>query len=209
MKVKISREARILMGLMFAAAAVLVWINFFTQQRQGFGLFGNQSPLSSSPSVSSSPSAEYIAPDAVSSALPDASTLTPDVLVSPDATSTDGASGVTAIDPTALGVDSTGVDSLGIDSLSVDTAASSASDVTAIDPTAIDPTAIATEASTEVTPVGCYPSVDASVIPSGDVASSTDVAEVASTELTPEVTQQLPDAQFSRCRGYSRSNSRH
>jgi hypothetical protein len=45
MKVKISREARILVGLMFAAAAVLVWINFFTQQRQGFNLFGNQSNL--------------------------------------------------------------------------------------------------------------------------------------------------------------------
>ncbi len=181
MKVKISREARILMGLMFAAAAVLVWINFFTQQRQGFGLFGNQSTLSS-PTVSSSPSSEYVAPEAASSVLPDTSVLTPDV--TPDATSTDASasSGVTAIDPTAIGVNSIGVDSIGVDS------AASSTDVTAVDPTVIDPTAIATEASTEATVV------DASVIPSGDVVSSTDVAEVASTELTPEVSAVTPDA---------------
>lgn len=96
---KISKEARILLGLMVAAAAVLIWINFFTQQRQGFNLFGNQSMLpsmSTSVTPGNTSSTAIETPEAISGAV----AMDPTVLSAENATSV--ATEVTAIDPTTI-----------------------------------------------------------------------------------------------------------
>jgi cytoskeletal protein RodZ len=113
MKVKISREAKILLGLMFLAAAILVWINVFTQQ-QGFGLFGNQSTLpatsgeySSSADVATTPANGTVDANATADATAtdtalavpslDASTITPEGSAAPIDIATSGE--VVAVDP--------------------------------------------------------------------------------------------------------------
>lgn len=64
--IKISREAKILFGLMCLAAAILIWVNFATQRQGGFALFGNQEATlaPSSPTETTSP-VDAVTPGAV------------------------------------------------------------------------------------------------------------------------------------------------
>jgi hypothetical protein len=104
MKVKISREARILFGLMCLAAAILIWVNFFTSQRQGFGgLFGNPEATLAPSAATTSPVADINADAAVT---PDAA-VTTDATV--DATALDGSVPVAtpSVDVAAVSPDGT------------------------------------------------------------------------------------------------------
>lgn len=97
--IKISREAKILFGLMCLAAAILIWVNFATQRQGGFALFGNQEATlaPSSPTETTSP-VDAVTPGAV----------TPDgaAPVTTDPTATvDGASVLPNVDVTAVAPD--------------------------------------------------------------------------------------------------------
>jgi hypothetical protein len=177
MKVKISREARILLGLMFLAAAILVWINFFTQQRQGFNLFGNQNTL---PEYAASPDAS--ATTDASSPATDSTALSGTELTSTELTSTD----TTLVTPDAISgaVDaSTSSEVAAIDPSTTDSSIT----VTAITPDLISPSAVAAETTTEAS---ALPVIE--VAPSESVVGESVVGEsVASTEAVvsaPEVT---------------------
>jgi hypothetical protein len=90
--IKISREAKILFGLMCLAAAVLIWVNLATQR---FPLFGGQQSVEVTPANSSTP----VTPVA-DGATADASALVADA---PDGTSVDAtAPDTTTPDATAL-----------------------------------------------------------------------------------------------------------
>jgi hypothetical protein len=97
--IKISREAKILFGLMCLAAAILIWVNFATQRQGGFALFGNQeATLSpSSPTETTSP-VDASTPDAV--ALDGAASTT-----EPNVATVDGASVLPSVDVTAVAPD--------------------------------------------------------------------------------------------------------
>jgi hypothetical protein len=135
MKVKISREARILFGLMCLAAAILIWVNFFTSQRQGFGgLFGNQEAnLAPSASVSSPATSG------------DATVTTPDVVAlegAQDSTAvTNDANGVAVSTPDVATADVAGID---MTTPSVDVAAVSPDGTVVTTPNASAPTAAIT-----------------------------------------------------------------
>ncbi len=60
---KVSREAKVLLGVASLAAAILIWVNYFlTQQGQGFNPFGGSgSVISSSPGTASSPTRDGVA----------------------------------------------------------------------------------------------------------------------------------------------------
>jgi hypothetical protein len=95
---KISREAKILFGLMCLAAAILLWVNLFTNQRQGFGgLFGGNQEATLAPSnpTATSPASEV-------------TTATPDALSAPDA-GTPADTTAPATDAATPGVDGTSV----------------------------------------------------------------------------------------------------
>ncbi len=78
--IKISREAKILFGLMCLAAAVLIWVNLATQR---FPLFGGQQGVEVTPATSSTP----VTPVADAASVPaDASAL---VATAPDGTAPD------------------------------------------------------------------------------------------------------------------------
>jgi hypothetical protein len=99
--IKISREAKILFGLMCLAAAILIWVNFATQRQGGFALFSNQEATlaPSSPTETTSP-VDAVTPGAVT---PDgAAPATTD----PTAT-VDGASVLPNVDVTAVAPDGT------------------------------------------------------------------------------------------------------
>lgn len=118
---KISREAKILFALMCLAAAILIWVNFFTNQRQGFGgLFGGNQEATLAPSTTSTPAA------------PEAVTTTPDAVVTPEV-ATPADTTVPATDATVPNIDG----------------ASMLPDVTAVTPDVVAPeaTAVAPEAS--------------------------------------------------------------
>jgi hypothetical protein len=198
MKVKISREARILMGLMFAAAAVLVWINFFTQ-RQGFDLFGARTAPSSS---TVAPSSGYVATIPSDAVTPDASVIDPATLTSPTADT-----GVTAIDSTASTPEVTTVDPTAITDAATDPTAIS-TDATLIDPTtfadpavtdtAVDPAVVAAEpvdatvvdttASADAAVTAVSPdSIEASDVVSADAASEATITPEVAADIAPSV----------------------
>ncbi len=172
--IKISREAKILFGLMCLAAAILIWVNLFTNQRQGFGgLFGGN-------------------PEATLPPSPVTSTATPDATTTLDGTALDGTAtsdatdldGAATQDATAGAVDANGtaVATPSADALSTDTASTD--------------TASTDAASTEV----ATPSTDvAAVSPDGAVATTTPDAvvptvDVATTEVAPTVVAAAPTA---------------
>ena len=99
--IKISREAKILFGLMCLAAAILIWVNFATQRQGGFALFGNQEAnlAPSSPTETTSP-VDTATPDAVT---PDGTTPTTE----PTPTDVNGASVLPSVDVTAVAPDGT------------------------------------------------------------------------------------------------------
>jgi hypothetical protein len=97
--IKISREAKILFGLMCLAAAILIWVNFATQRQGGFALFGNQEATlaPSSPTETTSP-VDAVTPDAV--ALDGAASI-----IEPNVATVDGASVLPNVDVTAVAPD--------------------------------------------------------------------------------------------------------
>jgi hypothetical protein len=97
--IKISREAKILFGLMCLAAAILIWVNFATQRQGGFALFGNQEATlaPSSPTETTSP-VDAVTPGAVT---PDGATPT----TTEPTTDIDGASVLPSVDVTAVAPD--------------------------------------------------------------------------------------------------------
>jgi hypothetical protein len=98
--IKISREAKILFGLMCLAAAILIWVNFATQRQGGFALFGNQEATlaPSSPTETTSP-VDATTPGAVT---PDDSVLT---TTEPTTSDVNGASVLPNVDVTAVAPD--------------------------------------------------------------------------------------------------------
>jgi hypothetical protein len=103
--IKISREAKILFGLMCLAAAILIWVNFATQRQGGFALFGNQeATLAPSPTETTTP-VDAATPGAVT---PDGTAPTTEPTVTePTATDVNGASVLPNIDVTAVAPDGT------------------------------------------------------------------------------------------------------
>jgi hypothetical protein len=160
---KISREAKILFALMCLAAAVLIWVNFFTNQRQGFGgLFGGNQEATLAPSTTSTPAA------------PEAVTTTPDAVATPDV--------ATPADTTAPATDAAAPSVDGASMLP-----SVTPDVTAVTPDVAAPETTAVAPETAVAPVEATPTTE--VAPTVVAAPPTAARDVQLAQLPFLVTE--------------------
>ena len=172
MKVKISREAKILFGLMFLAAAILIWINVFTQQ-QGFGLFGNQSSGPSTSEYAASPNTDS---SNTAASTTDALSATGTLTATPDAGSIDVAtSEVAPIDPLGTAVTAITPDLISPSAVVADNAVESTTD--------------AALAATEI--ASSEPGVSEAVV--SEVATNEVASETVLPAIAPEVTAIVPD----------------
>jgi hypothetical protein len=178
--IKISREAKILFGLMCLAAAILIWVNLATQR---FPLFGGQQGVAvSAPSTPVAPAGDAATTDA---ALSDVTTPTP---------SDAALAGTTAQDATAL--DAAALDGTVTRDVATQDAAIGTSDIGTSDAalvetptldgssqaadTAVDISAVSPDGSVVTTPGALTPTVEA---PVADVTPSVAAAPIAAGDV--------------------------
>lgn len=158
--IRISREAKILFGLMCLAAAILIWVNLATQR---FPLFGTQQGATAVPSTTSAPVAST--GDAV--ATPETAAV--------DTTAPQGDAG--AATDTAV------VEAPTLDTAEVAPDAATASDASAV-PVAgsmVDISAVSPDGTAPATPEAVTPTVEAT--PTPEVAPSVAAAPIAARDV--------------------------
>jgi hypothetical protein len=153
--IKISREAKILFGLMCLAAAVLIWVNLATQR---FPLFGGQQDVTVVPSTPATPATGDTSVSALDSATNAVAPATDPALIdvptleqtAPDAAGS--AADVNAVDASA--VDATTVDAVSVDANAVDANAANETSAASAAPVAgsvVDISAVSPDGTVPVT----------------------------------------------------------